>query len=162
MLFSYKKIHAYTKAVSPPKKEGSQDKAHTFLLASRPLTEKRKYSCPHFMGISCTACTDWSETRLLHSKNPPLPHPFAPHLCETTDVWHLSWRSQGYVIPHTFTTTLHSLLSHTIILQCSNVSPLPFKVSFTQSVHPFHGLSHKFTPLTLNLTIFTSLSSSTL
>ena len=57
------------------------------------------------------------------------PNPLPPH------IWTSSKGHQGCIITHAFTTTLHSLVSHAIILLCSSNIPLSCNMLFTPSIH---------------------------
>ena len=70
---------------------------------------------------------------------------------------------QGRVISHAFSTALHSLLSHTIILPCPTHIPLSFNTLFTPFIYLVHVLPLNSTSLTSNPTLlFTNQSSSIL
>ena len=60
---------------------------------------------------------------------------------------------QGRVINHKFTTDLHSLLSHTIILPSSTHIPPSFNNHFTPSIYTLCSLPLNLTPLIVDPTI---------
>lgn len=123
-MFSILFILIHIPRLSPPRREAAKTRHnfHIHTTLSPLITDKKeKVLSPHFIGIRCSVRAVWLSTRLLHNKHSPHHTCVRPSMCRASTAGH----NEG-AIPHSLTTAFHSLLSFTIILQCSSACPLPF------------------------------------